>query len=321
MGLNADSWRMKPQTSARSSEKPPAGCHGGMGYIAAVIALDVVALVPVGVADRADRPGSEAFWASAMTASTYCGSASIEAANSSRSAAVDGAELQQRQRAAAGAVVAQHVGPALRSSARHVPVRLDLHAERLLRDQAVEGAAVQRGALEVGRELLRIAGQQVGARRPERTGRQRPRRGLVGRGIGHQLEAARRLGHVAARKARQAGVPVGVGRHADLDRHLHAALRIGFERAGADAAAPQLDFLRAQQVGRRLAVEQDEGGVEAAVVGHALQARPELGGAARRRRRSRCGRRRSWATAAPVLTKLAGVSSAEPGVRRASASR
>ena len=181
-----------------------------------------------------------------------------------------GAELHEGERTAAGAVVLQDVGAAA-VERRHVPVGLDAHAERLLGDQAVEGAAVQRRALEIGRELLRVAGQKVGAAGPERPGRQRPRRGLVGGGIGHRLEAARGLGIVAALEGREPGRPVGVGRHRDLDRHLHAALGIGLERLGAHAAAPQLDFLRSQHVDRRLAVEQGEGGVEAAVIGHALQ--------------------------------------------------
>src|SRR5262249_57118351 len=78
-----------------------------------------------------------------------------------------GAELQQGERAAADAVVLQDRLLALVERG-YAPVGLDLHAERLLRDQAIEGAVVERRAPEIGRELLRIAGEQVGTGRPER---------------------------------------------------------------------------------------------------------------------------------------------------------
>ena len=65
--------------------------------------------------------------------------------------------------------------------------------------------------------------------------------------------------------------PVGVGRQTDLDRNLETASRIRLERACTHLAAPQLDFLWPQQLRRRLAVEQGEGCIEAAIVGHLLQ--------------------------------------------------
>ena len=60
---------------------------------------------------------------------------------------------------------------------------------------------------------------------------------------------------------RATGVKLVDGRtgQADLDWHLHAALRIGLERAGAHAAAPQIDLLRTQHIDRRLAVEPGRG--------------------------------------------------------------
>jgi hypothetical protein len=83
------------------------------------------------------------------------------------------AELQERERATAGAIVAQKVG-FLAIDRRQVPVGDDLHAKRLLRNQPVERTAVQSGALEIGREPLRIAGQQIGTGGPEGSGREGP---------------------------------------------------------------------------------------------------------------------------------------------------
>ena len=242
---------------------------------AAVVALDVVTLIPVGVAD-AHRQGGQLCLLRQRHHRLDVARIGVDRGGEEFALRRRrGAELQQRQRATGGTVVAQHVG-ALAVERRHLEVGLDLHAQRLLRHEPVERAAMQRRALEVGRVFLRVAGQQVGACRPERARRQGPRRGTVGRGIGHQLEAAGRLGHVAARECRHGGVPVGVGRHAGLDGNLDAPLRVGFELARAQAAAPQLDLLGPQDFGRRLAVEQHEGGVEAAIVGHALQPRSKF---------------------------------------------
>jgi hypothetical protein len=70
-------------------------------------------------------------------------------------------------------------------------------------------------------------------------------------------------------------VPVIHAPGADPVQHLDPDLR-----AGAQAAAPQLDLLRPQHLGRRSLVEQGEARDDAAMIDHVLQPAAQLAGPA-----------------------------------------
>ena len=116
MGLNADSWRMKPQISARSTREAAGRLPRRQRIHRAVIALDVVALVPVGVADADRQAGQRGLLGERQHRLDEVRIGVDRGGEQLAFGRRHGAELQQGQRAAAGAVVAQQLGPA-RSSA------------------------------------------------------------------------------------------------------------------------------------------------------------------------------------------------------------